>query len=57
MVRLTLRLSDDLYQRLCAVAKRKDVSLNQAIVDTLDHELPPTPAPAPENETPRERER
>ena len=60
MARLTLRLPDELYQRLCAAAKRKDVSLNQAILDTLDHVLPPTPAPLPapvlENETPEEHE-
>lgn len=57
MARLTLRLPDDLYQRLCAAAKRKGVSLNQAILESLDQELPPAPAPVPEHETPPERER
>lgn len=55
MARLTLRLPDELYQRLCAAAKRKGISLNQAILESLDQELPP--APVPENETPEERER
>ncbi len=57
MARLTLRLPDEIYQRLCAAARRKGISLNQAILETLDRDLLPAPATAPENETPEERER
>lgn len=57
MARLTLRLPDDLYERLCAVSRKQGFSLNQVITEALDQQLPPLPAPVPEHETPQERER
>jgi len=39
MVRVTLRLPDDLHRRLCARSEHRGESLNQVVVDALNDAL------------------
>ncbi len=55
MTRVTLRLPDELYQRLQALSQRSGASLNGAIVSTLNDALPPRDSTT-ERQTPLQEE-